>query len=176
MTSKTIINYDNLPKELANELAHAVLDNDLEVTGLTGLSFDLQDYGQRLGGWHANQSDPVYAVGSCARLGVPPPRRDLVDGCLTNLQRIVRNPRKVSDFDLIDLGDLVRETEELLAKVYPSYQWAGDDFDTAAAVVCRASEIVETALSNEIGGKIVTRNGRRFRIVAAIELREIDGT
>ena len=33
------------------------------------LTFDIREFGRRLGEWHDGQGDPIYAVGSYARIG-----------------------------------------------------------------------------------------------------------
>lgn len=169
----TIINYDNLPKELATELAHAVLDEDLLPRGLADLDFDLTDYGMRLGNWHNGQGDPVYAVGSCARLGVPHPQRTSVVGALTNLESELGVGRNLPDDVVAELTQLVQETGELLAKVYPPFVWNGDKYGTASEAISDLQEIAVRSIS-ETAGLTVTRGGRKFRVVLAVELREIE--
>lgn len=116
---RSLIPYANLPAALAEELALAVLEDRLEPAGLANLDFDLADYGQRLGDWHDGQGDPIYAVGSVARIGAPHPNRAEVVACLANLERVQRNG--VVDESADELAELIRNTNDLLVHVYPAF-------------------------------------------------------
>lgn len=85
------------------------------------LSFDLIEYGRLLGDWHSSQGDPIYAVGSYARIGERHPQRNVVESCVSALEwtanALAHDP--CNQWMIEELMELSAQTTELLA-TYPT--------------------------------------------------------
>lgn len=113
------------------------------------LSFDLVEFGNKLGNWHGGPGDAIYAVGAYARLGEPHPQRAQVVGCIAALEHLHRRTERDSaDFD--ELCALLANADELL-KLYPIWVWGEEEFET--------KELAEEAIAETCAAHITVLDG-----------------
>ena len=132
------------------------------------LPFDLVDYGNKLGSWHASQGDPVYAVGSYARIGELHPSRETVVELQSIIENLIGGKHNTDEMDE-ELAELLSHTEELL-KCYSGWVWNDETHSTQEEIEEAIQCHLVDELTNHSNGQVIGPDGTAYNIKLTAEL------